>query len=333
MRALVIGGTRFVGRHLAEALVARGHEVTVFHRGRTGAAPEGAREVMGDRESDLALVAGLGWDAVFDTCGYVPRVVGISVEALAGVPRYVFVSTISVYPSDLPAGGDEDSPLVPVPEASVEEVTGDTYGGLKVACERVVRDAFGARATIVRPGLVVGPGDYTDRFTYWAVKFATPGRFAVPDRRDASVQVVDARDLGAFMSQLAEEGDGGTFHAAGPYPPLSLGEFVARGVAAFGGVAEPVWIAPHVYVEKGIEPWSEVPLVASFEDSDDGLFAVDNARAVSAGLGLRPIEDTLRDTAEWWATERAAEALKAGLDTEKDQELLRAEGRETLAPE
>ncbi|MGH2736128.1 MAG: NAD-dependent epimerase/dehydratase family protein, partial [Actinomycetota bacterium] len=198
MRVLVFGGTKFVGRHLVDALLAPGHEVTLFNRGKTdpGLFGGAVEEVHGDRDGGLDSLRGRDWDAVIDVSGYLPRLVGDSARLLAGaVEHYTFISTVSVYRDFSQAGLTEDAPLATLSDESVEEVTYETYGGLKVLCEEVVRAEYGDRCTVVRPHVVVGPHDDTDRFTYWVARTARGGDVLVPGRRDKPVQFVDARDL------------------------------------------------------------------------------------------------------------------------------------------
>ncbi|MEW6402172.1 MAG: NAD-dependent epimerase/dehydratase family protein, partial [Chloroflexota bacterium] len=206
MKILIIGGTRFLGRHLVNSARARGHEVTLFNRGQTN--PDLFRRVekiWGDREKDLDQLKGRNWDAVIDTCGYVPRVVRMSAEALKeSVENYVFISSLSIYPDFRKRGLNETDPVAKLQDESVEEVTGETYGPLKALCERVVQDVFGIDSLVIRPGLIVGPHDPTDRFTYWPVRVARGGDVLAPDGPDAFTQFIDARDLADFIVELLQ---------------------------------------------------------------------------------------------------------------------------------
>jgi uncharacterized protein YbjT (DUF2867 family) len=220
MKVLVIGGTRFLGRHLVEALLARHHEITLFNRGRT--APglfADVEEIHGDRELDLERLAGRRWDAVIDTCGYLPRVVRAACEALHGaVERYVFVSSISVYARFDAAQLDEDAPLAALDDPLVEDVAAH-YGALKAACEREVQAAFGANALLVRPGLIVGPFDPTGRFTYWPQRLAAGGEILAPGQPGDPVQFIDVRDLAEWIVRALTRGPGGAYNATGPATP------------------------------------------------------------------------------------------------------------------
>ena len=226
MQLLVIGGTHFVGRALVEDAVERGHEVTVFHRGP--AEPAGfppVEHVHGDRDGGLEGLAGRTWDAAIDTCGYVPRVVRDSARLLADAVRsYTFISTLSVYPDDAPAGCNEGTPTHQPPFPDTEEITDESYGPLKVACEREALDAFSGRCLVVRPGYIVGPHDPSDRFTYWVRRAAAGGRMLAPGPQDHALQVVDVRDLGAFTLDHVEAGTADVFGVVGPHEPLTWGE-------------------------------------------------------------------------------------------------------------
>lgn len=328
MKLLVLGGTVFVGRHLVAQALARGHEVTLFHRGRRGAElfPE-ARRILGDRDGDLATLAAGRWDAVVDTCGYVPRVVRRSAETLSGRAEfYLFVSTISVYRQLTYPGLRETAPLAELPRET-ETVDGETYGPLKALCEGAVREVFAERAAIVRPGLIVGPHDPTDRFTWWPWRIAAGGdRFGplreilAPAPRDRPVQFIDARDLTAWMLDLVEQCHDGVFHATGPERVMTLEQMIER----CGGVASrTTWVSEEFLLAQGVAPWSDIPLWAP--PDSPGLLQVDCAKALAAGLRLRNVADTARDTLAWRAGEGERERpFAAGLTRERETELLEA---------
>ena len=299
MNLLVLGGTRFLGRHLVEAALARGDRVTLFHRGRTGAQLfPGAEHVLGDRDGGLAALAGRSFDAVVDTCGYFPRVVGASAAALAGAAgHYTFVSSISAYASPLPAHAGEDAPLATLADPATEDLAGGSYGGLKAACERAVAERFGAPALIVRPGLIVGPSDPTERFTYWPRRLVRGGDVLVPAAPELPVQVVDARDLAAWMLARIDAGDGGTYNAVGPAATLTLRACLERIAAAIGARPELVWVDEAFLLARGVEPWTGLPLWVPPEEAT--FSCVSAARAIASGLALRPLEDTARDTLAW----------------------------------
>jgi len=301
MRLLVLGGTKFLGRHVVAHALDAGHEVTTFTRGQTnpGLFPA-AEHLRGDRDGDLAALRGREWDGVVDTSGYVPRIVRQSAELLRdAVQRYVFVSTISVY-SDPEELDDPDT----------EDVQAH-YGALKRACERVVDETFGDRSARVRAGLIVGPNDPTDRFTYWPRRLAAGGDVLVTGDRAQPVQVIDARDLAALLVKLALDGPGGTFDAAGPQ--TTLGGLLER----LRGDANLVWVDEQRVLDAGVRPWTELPLWLP----RDGwpLMERDASAAVAAGLTYRPLEETVRDTYEW---DRDAPGDRPTLTREKEAEIL-----------
>lgn len=316
MRLLVLGGTSFVGLAIVEDAVARGHDITLFSRGRTGTDLFPALERRtGDRDSgDYASLAGRSWDAVVDVSAYVPRHVAQAVDALEpAASRYLFISTGSVY--DRAGDGaetDEDAPRRP-PERGTERVTADTYGPLKVACEDDVRARFGERATIVRPGIVAGPHDPTDRFTYWVRRAARGGRVALPGRSDQPVQVVDSRDLGHLVVTLLEGDVAGVYNAVGPDQPTTLAGLVGTCARAAGTSVEIVEVDPTA-VAAGF------PLVLP-DPSADVMFRRSAARARGAGLPATPLEGTAADVLSW-DRERGQPILSVGLEPDDEAALL-----------
>jgi len=292
MQLLVLGGTKFLGRHVVDAALARGDEVTIFTRGQTN--PELFPEVehlTGDRDGSLDALAARSWDGVIDTSGYVPRIVRQSAELLRdAVGRYVFISSISVY-ADPSVPLTEGSPLDLLEDPFTEEVMAH-YGALKAACEAVVDDVYGERGTNVRAGLIVGPHDPTDRFTYWPRRLAEGGEVLAPGRPDRPVQVIDARDLAAFLLVLAERGPGGALNATGEEIPFA--EVLAR----IGGEGTLHWVDDQDVLDAGVEPWMELPLWLP-GDAYAGMMRADISRALAAGLVFRPLEETARDTLAW----------------------------------
>jgi 2'-hydroxyisoflavone reductase len=317
MRILVIGGTNFLGRHTVEVALDRGHGVALFNRGRTNPGLfADAEELRGDRRSDLSALEGRSFDAVLDICGYIRREVVATAELLSGATdRYVFVSSISAYADFGAPGQDEGAPLAHLDDPDVEDVD-EHYGGLKAVCEREVTQRFGERATIVRPGLIVGPFDPTNRFTYWVRRMADGGEVLVPGPEDRPVQFLDARDLATWMVASLDPGLPGTFNATSPAMP-ALGAFEAIREGA-GGDAELVWVDGDWLLEQGVGEWMELPLWAP---GAEGLMAVDVRRALDAGLEIRPVADTARDTWEWVRTLDDPPG-SAGLDRAKERSLL-----------
>ena len=316
MRILMLGGTSFVGRAIVEQALADGHELTLFSRGRTGPElfPEVERRV-GDRETgDYAALQGGAWDVVVDVSGYVPRHVLQVADALQGrVDRCLFISTGSVY--DAEQAGEPFTEQAPrlAPERGTEDITKDTYGPLKVACEDDLLARWGQAATIVRPGVVAGPHDTTDRFTYWARRAAEGGRVALPGRPDQPVQVVDSRDLARLVVALLADGVGGTYNAVGPAEPTTLGELVQTCAAAAGAAVEVLPVDPSA-VPPGF------PLVLP-DSGWDVMFRRSAAAARARGLTATPLLQTAQDVLRW-DVERGRPPLSVGLSREQEAELL-----------
>lgn len=324
MRILFIGGTSFVGRHIAEAAVARGHDITLFHRGRTGAElfPE-AEHVLGDRDADLSALAGQKWDAAIDVCGYVPRQIRMAAGVLANaVQLYCYISSVSAY---RPSGADlvrEDSPLLgeqDLEDPATEVVDGTTYGPLEALSEREATDEFPGRALIVRPTYVVGPHDPTDRFTYWVRRAALGDEILVPGPPEAPLQLIDARDLASFTIGLVERGEIGPFLAVGPESPITFAQMVASCMEAVGSEAMLVWADPDRLRSLGVQIGTELPL---WHDPDDfELSRCDPSKSIGAGLRYRPVAETIRDTLAW-DRGRGTPPLRGTLTSERERKVL-----------
>lgn len=325
LRILVLGGTRFIGRQLVEQARARGHVPTLFNRGRSdpGAFP-GVEQLRGDRAGDLAALRGRDWDAVVDTSGYVLRDVRTSAELLAAhVRRYLFISSISVYAS-FARPNDEDSPLATTADPDADEVTNENYGALKAICERAVETALPGRATIVRPGYVVGPDDYTDRFTYWPVRVARGGEMLAPGTPEDPVQFVDVRDLAAFCLRCLELDTSGVFNAVHAPGFCTMGSLIEASRRITGADVSPTWVPAEFLVRRKVLDDLPIWSPPAGETAADHLTR--NDRAVRAGLATTPLEATIRDTLAWHRTRPAAEQAKldAGLAPEAERELLAA---------
>ena len=324
MRLLVIGGTHFAGRAVVEDAVARGHVVTVFHRGTEE--PEAFPDVEhlhGDRDGNLNVLRGRTWDAALDTCGYVPRVVRTSARMLShAVGVYGFVSSLSVLPDDAPDSSNEDTPVHRPPFPETEEITNESYGPLKVACEREALEAFPGRCLIVRPGYIVGPHDPTDRFTYWARRAAAGGRMLAPGPPSGALQVVDARDLGAFMLDHREARTDDVFGVVGPRHPLTWGAFLSLACDVGGAGTTLAWVdRAELEAALGDELDASLP-IRDFDYQD--LHRYDGRKAIGAGLSYRPLAETIDDTIAWDRARGAPAPMRAGLAPERERELLRA---------
>jgi 2'-hydroxyisoflavone reductase len=332
VKLLVLGGTKFLGRAVVEEALAREHEVTLFNRGETNPElfPE-AEKLRGDRDGGLAVLEGRSWDAVVDPSGYVPRVVRASAELLRdAVGHYVFVSSVSAYADPLAPGFDEGAPLKE-PELESEDVR-EHYGALKVACEQVVEEVFPGRSAIVRAGLIVGPHDPTDRFTYWPVRLAQGGEVLAPGRRGRQWQFIDVRDLAAWMLHLADEGIAGAFTATGPVPPTTAAEVLETCRAVSGAEARLTWVDEEFLLEREVGEWMELPLWLAEGSEFAHMLEADVSRAAAAGLVTRPVGETVGDTLAWARGRQGAGSGTAamggtegvGLDPARERELLAA---------
>jgi 2'-hydroxyisoflavone reductase len=324
MNILIIGGTRFLGRHLVDAARARGHNVTLFNRGKSnpGLFPE-LETIPGDREQDIEKLSGRGWDAVIDTCGYVPRIVRLSAAGLReAVGRYIFISSISVYSDLRKIGIDESDPVGMLEDESVEEITGETYGPLKALCEKTVQEFYGERALVVRPGLIVGPNDPTDRFTYWPVRIAQGAEVLAPEKPEVPTQIVDVRDLSEFIIHLIEENASGVYNATGPDYALTFGRMLETCKQVSSSNADIRWAGVEFLNQNNVAPWSDMPVWIPDTAEEAGFSRFDVSKAIQAGLTFRPLEETVRDTIDWAKTRPPEYEWRAGLKPEREQELL-----------
>ncbi len=324
---LILGGTRFLGPEIVETAKAGGWTITLFNRGKSnpGLFPD-LEKLQGDRNGDLKSLVGRSFDAVVDTSGYFPRQVRESAALLAkqGAKQYVFVSSISVYADLGKPGVDETAPVAVLKDPAVEKVTEETYGGLKALCEAAAETALPGRVTNVRPGLIVGPNDGTDRFTYWPVRVAKGGEVLAPNRPEDPVEFIDVRDLGAWIVKTIDTKTFGVFNATSA--PIRVGDMLDACKAASGSDARFTWVDAAFLKAQKVEEWSDLPVWTSPAGSDAGGGLVRNARAVAKGLTFRPVRTTAKDTLDWWKTlpkERTAK-LKSGLDGEREAAVLAA---------
>jgi 2'-hydroxyisoflavone reductase len=336
MKLLILGGTQFVGRHMTQSAIARGHEVTLFNRGNKNIFPN-LETIIGDRDPQIgdglralerAVNAGQTWDAVIDVNGYVPRIVRASGELLkSAAKRYVFISSVSVYSDLSKPGADENASLIELEDVTTEELEGLNYGGLKVLCERVVQEIFSSRALIVRPGLVVGPHDHTDRFTYWPVRVARGGEIIAPDKPETPVQFIDARDLADFTLHATESNTGGTFHATSPV--ISMGTILETCKTVTGSSANIHCLEGKFLLEQNVNPWmgpESLPLWVGNNPDEAGFLQINVKKALEAGLKIRPLEQTVRDTLKWANTRGLDHEWKSGLTMKRETQLLELYG-------
>ncbi|MCA9912355.1 MAG: SDR family oxidoreductase, partial [Anaerolineae bacterium] len=261
MKLLILGGTQFVGRAIAEAALANGHSLTLFHRGKTNPDlfPQ-AEHILADRDDNIAALGDRTWDAVIDVSGYIPRHVKDAAQYLADrVQRYVFISTISVYEDSEEIGRDEDAALIELQDKTTEEVTGETYGGLKVLCEREAENAMPGRVLTIRPGLIVGPHDHTNRFTYWPVRIREGGRMLAPGDGNTPTQFIDVRDLAAWIMRMVEQKATGIYNATGPDYRLTFAKLFETCREVSGADVELVWVDDASLLENGVQPFADLP--------------------------------------------------------------------------
>jgi 2'-hydroxyisoflavone reductase len=328
-RILILGGTGFLGPALVELAQPRGHTLTLFNRGKTRPHlfPE-VEKLQGDRDGNLTALEGREWDAVIDTSGYVPRVVRASAELLApNVAHYVFVSTISVYKDMSDYGVSEESPVATVEDEKTEDVS-QHYGALKALSEKAAEAAMPGRVTTVRPGLIVGPGDPTDRFTYWPVRVAQGGEVLAPGDGEDPVQFIDVRDLAAFILAQVESRTLGVFNATGPATTFPMKALLEACKTANGGDAAFTWVESSWLVEQQkVMPWSHMPVwIPRIDPESKGMGRVSNARALARGLTFRPTVETARDTLTWFKTQplERQQKLRSGITPEREREVLAA---------
>ncbi len=317
LKILVLGGTAFTGPQLVRLAVDAGHTVTIFNRGKTeariGGIPDSVERLVGDRDPKVgdglkALEGDRTWDACIDLSGQYPRHVAASATMLKGrIKHYSYVSSISAYAQPYPLLIDESAPLATLADPTTEDMAGGAnYGGLKATCEKAAMDALPGLVAVVRPGLIVGPGDQTDRFTYWPVRFsrAAAGESVLcPGTPADPAQWIDVRDLAEWLLKLATDRPAGAFNAVGQ-PGSTMGSIIDACMAATGGKAKPVWASAEFLEQKNISPWSDMPVWVPRADKGEGSIAeMKFDKAAKAGLRFRPVKATVEDTLKWWPDE------------------------------
>jgi 2'-hydroxyisoflavone reductase len=329
LRILILGGTGFTGPHTVRYAVERGHQVTIFNRGRRQTdLPDSVERLTGDRNvDDYESLKGREWDAVLDIPTSLPRWVKGAGQVLQGKTGcYLFVSTISVYADSSRPGMDETTPLATGADPEAEQVTMEHYGALKALSEQEAEKWYPGRVIVVRPGLIVGPGDPTDRFTYWPVRISRGGEVLCPGTPDDPVQIIDQRDLAEWNVRLVEQRAFGIYNGTGPAETLTIGRMLETCKAVSGSDARLVWADAAFLEAQGVAPWSDMPTWVPPVGEYAGFSSVSVARAVAAGLTFRPLATTVRDTLDWWATlpeERRAKP-GAGIDPEREAQVLAA---------
>lgn len=331
-RLLILGGTGFIGPPMLDYAVSRGHEVTIFTRGNREPAVSGVEQLVGDRNDDLSALEGRRWDVVLDNNARDYRWVQQTADLLKGaVGQYVFVSSISAYAGeaigyeyadDAPVAGITiDSPLAAPPDDFVmgEELD---YGPTKAMAERIAEAAFPGRTTIIRPGFIVGPGDPTDRFTYWPVRIDRGGEVLAPGDGSDPVQIIDVRDLTEWIVRLAENGTAGRFNGVGIAAPMSMAEMVHGIRAVTNAPVDFTWVPIPFLKDQNVQPYSDMPIWIP----NDPLSRVDNSHALQSGLTYRPLAVTAADTLGWHRTRPQAQrnSLRIGIEPEREQAVLAA---------
>jgi 2'-hydroxyisoflavone reductase len=325
LRILILGGTGFIGPHQVRYALDRGHTVTLFNRGRTNTHlfPEVER-LVGDRDGNLEALRGREWDVVLDNSGFDPRIVRDSARLLSeAVGHYMFVSTQSVYASRAIIDQDESGA---VGSEGVPESEWEGYGPLKALCEREVEQAFSGRSSIIRPPVIVGPGDGSDRFTYWVDRIDRGGEVLAPGSPDDPTQFIDVRDLTHWMVRCLEDGVTGVYNATGPLAPLSMAEMLYGIRAVTTSAVSFTWVTPSFLEEHNVRPFSDMPLWFPSVGARAGFFRMNADRARAQGLTYRPLAQSASDTLEWWRTQSSdrRSRLSAGLSATRESEVLAA---------
>ena len=324
---LILGGTRFLGPALVESAKKAGWSITLFNRGKSnpGRFPE-LEQLHGDRNESTKPLEGRKWDAVVDTSGYFPRQIRSAMESLKGnIGQYVFISSISVY-ADMSTPCDESSKVATTKDENAEKVTGENYGALKALCEQAAEKAMPGRVTNIRPGLIVGPDDGSDRFTYWPVRVARGGDVLAPGAPPDPVQFIDVRDLADFTIRCLDTKTTGVFNANGPAKPLGIGGLLDSCKSVSGSDAKFIWVPASFLEEQKVEAWSDMPVWLPPTGETAGANSTSIARAMAKGLAFRPITVTVKDTLEWWRTlpKERQEKMKSGLTAAREAAVLEA---------
>ena len=336
MKILILGGTGFTGPFQVKYALSRGHQVTVFNRGRThpGELPKEAEALIGDRNGQLDALKGRQWDVVIDNPTTLPVWVRDAAQILKGnVDRYVFISTISVYSDNSKPGMDESGPLAEYSGADAMKETQQTlranlglYGPLKVLSEKEAEKWFPKKALIIRPGLIVGPGDESDRFTYWPVRVERGGEVLAPGTPNDGVQFIDARDLAEWTIRMVEQGTTGTFNATGPNYKLGMGKMLDEMKAATKSNAQFTWVDADFLASQKVRAWSDMPVWVAPRGQETGFSQISVKKALSKGLTFRPLSDTTLATLEWFKKQPAERQAKmrAGISPDREAAVLAA---------
>lgn len=324
MKVLIIGGSRFLGRTLTEQLLKRNHDVTLFNRGQSNPSFQAnIPAIIGDRETQIENLGNQTWDVVIDTCGYLPRIVELSAEYLKDkTHKYVFISSVSVYDESKKVDQDENAPVIELEDKTTEDIMGEpnNYGGLKVLCERVVQDMYHNNSLIIRPGLIVGPHDPTNRFTYWPVRIRKGGAILLPNNKSQHVQVIDVRDLAGFIVGLVEENINGVFNVTGPHQPFSFESVIDSCIKVVGNTPSLIYAQEDWLLNNDVKPWMELPL---WLPEGSSVMDTNISKAIEAGLSFTPLKKTIEDTLNWYDDINGdSKEWSAGLSADKELSLI-----------
>ena len=324
---LIMGGTGFLGPHIVNTATVRGHTLTLFNRGKThpGLFPN-IEQLHGDRKTDLSALKDRKWDVVIDTSAYIPGDVTRSTTLLApNIGQYILISTVSVYAKMDKPGMDESAPLATTDDPNAGKVTNENYGALKALCESAAMKVMPDRTTVIRPGLIVGPGDPTDRFTYWPVRVARGGEVLAPGSPKDFTQFIDGRDLADFIVLCAERKTLGTFNADAQAASITMGRLLDTCKKVSKSDATFTWLDAKFLEQEKVSAWADMPAWIPAEGDDAAFGRVSSAKAKAAGLKYRPLEDTVRDTLAWFKTEPAEHQakLKSGISAEREAQVLK----------
>jgi 2'-hydroxyisoflavone reductase len=319
LKILILGGTNFLGPHLTEELQERGHEVTLFNRGTQDPSPN-VEKLQGNRDGDLDALKNRRWDAVIDTSGHLPRLVEASSKILStATNHYTFISTIGVYENFHSLNIDENYPLAKLEDDKIEVINEKTDGALKASCEKVIEQHFPDHL-IIRPGLIVGPRDPTNRFSYWPLRVMEGGEILAPGSPTQTLQFIDVRDLAKWIVLMIERQETGIYNATGPASPLSF-EGLLTECAQFGNNAVSLtWVTEDFLIEHEVQDWTELPLWLSSKRNRPGFWHIDARKAIKAGLTFRPLTQTISAILDWEEQHRTAQV---GVDRKKEQTLLK----------
>ena len=323
LKILILGGTNFLGPHLVEELQEHGHEVTLFNRGTQNCTFSNVEILHGNRDGDLNSLKNRWWDAIIDTSGHLPRIVEASSKLLStATNHYTFISTIGVYKNFHSINIDENYPLAVLEDETNEEINEKTYGALKASCEKVVEDYFPNHFLVIRPGLIVGPRDPTNRFSYWPLRIADGGEILAPGSPMQNLQFIDVRDLAKWIVSMIEKQGTGAYNATGPALPLSFEELLKTCLQLSDKEVWLTWVNEDFLIQHSVQDWVELPLWLSYQRNMPGFLNVDSRKAIQAGLTFRPLTHTISAIIDW-EKHNKKDDVPIGIDRKKEQDLLR----------